>query len=197
MPCVSIFVLKIQTTMNKSYILNLALVYAVVAIVLFLIQTIIGGGIVVTSVMGILSFAVMIGLPIYFIRKQRSAQGGIISFKDAFLTGFLGLLIGGVVSSIFSYLYISFIDPEYVDRLVLSSLEMSQGFMEGAMSTEQMAEVMTEAETSIREGFTPLGMLKSIFYIALFYVVLNLILAAFLKKENTFHTDSTTLDSVH
>lgn len=87
--------------MNKSYPINLGLVLGGVSIVLFLIMAIIQGGMMFSFAIGIISLAIMIMLPIYFIRKQRAASGGIISFKDAFLTALIGLIIGGVIYLLF------------------------------------------------------------------------------------------------
>ncbi len=132
---------------------------------------------------GLLSLVLMIVLPIVFVRRERQSRGGYISFGEVFKIAFIGLIIGGLLSTAFSMLYINLIDPEYPEKVLVKSLETQQRFMEGNMAQEQMEEIMRASEESTMAAFTPLGMLKSFFYIALFYVVISLIFAAFLKKN--------------
>ncbi len=180
--------------MKNSQAINLGLTYAVVSIILFLIQVIVAGGMVFSMVMGIVTFALVIALPIIFIRRERAGKGGLISFKEAFTTAFVGLLIGGIISVLFSVIYITYVDASYVDKMVYNALESTKGLMEGSVGDEQMNEIMMEAETDMRAGFTPLGMAKSMGYFAIFYLVVSLILAAFLKKVNplatAYHTET-------
>jgi hypothetical protein len=183
---VSIFVLKSAKTMNKKYVIGIAIAYGITSIILFLLQALMSGGMAVASVISVLTFVAIIAIPVLYLRKMRKEQNDTLTFKDAFLTSFIGLLIGGVVSTIFTALYVGFIDPEYVDRMIMSTLEMQKGFMEGSMSEEQMVEIMQQSEKGIRDGFTPVGMLKSLAYVALFYLVVSLIIAAFMKKVDAF-----------
>ncbi len=174
--------------MNKSYPINLGLVLGGISIVLFLIMAIIQGGMLFSFAIGIISLAIMIMLPIYFIRKQRAAAGGIISFKDAFLTAFVGLIIGGVIYLLFSFVYANYIDASYVDTVVNQQVEGAMKFMKGNMPEDKMVEALTKMENDTRAGFTPAGMAKTFGIMLAVYLVLSLILAATLKKkpENPF-----------
>lgn len=176
--------------MNKTYATNIGLTLGVLSIVFFLIMAILSGGMVFSVAMGILSIAVTVGVPIYFIRKQRAANNGIISFKDAFLTAFVGLAIGGIIYLVFSYIYANFIDVSYIDSIVKQQIEGAMKFMKGNMPEDQMVEQLTKMENRTRSGFTLPGMVKSLGIILAVYAVLSLILAAFLKKkpENPFET---------
>jgi len=174
--------------MKKSQAINLGLTYSVVSIILFLIQVIVAGGTMFSVVMGIVTFAVVVALCIIFIRRERAEKGGLISFKEAFTTAFVGLLIGGIVSVLFTLIYVTYVDATYIDKMVYTTLESTKGFMEGNMGDEQVNEVLLEMETDMRAGFTPLGMAKSMGYFAIFYLVVSLILAASLKKVNPLAT---------
>lgn len=169
--------------MNKSYATNLGLVLGGVSIVLFLIMAIIQGGMMFSLVMGIISLIFIIALPIYFIRRQRAASGGFISFKDAFLTAFIGLIISGVIYLIFSFVYANYIDPSYIDNLVNQQVAGSMKFMKGNMPEDQMVTALTKMENDIRHGFTLSGMLRTFGIMLIAYAILSLILAAILKKK--------------
>lgn len=170
--------------MIKQNVISLGLVMALVSIVIFLIQTLAGGSFVISAVTGTVAFGFMIVLPIVYIRKQRKEFGGFIIFWDAFKVAFFGLLLGGVISSVFTVMYVSFIDQDYIDRSIMSALETQQRFMENAVPVEQMEETMRLTEQGMRDAFTPVGYVKTFGYYVVFYLVLSLIFAAFLKKED-------------
>ena len=102
--------------MKKTYALNLGLTMGALSIVLFLITAIVQGGMIFSFVMGVISLAIMIGLPIAFVKRQRTAAGGLISFKEVFITAFAGLAIGAFIYLAFSYIYVNFIDPAYLEK---------------------------------------------------------------------------------
>lgn len=168
--------------MNKKAV-NLGIVMGVIGILLFLLMAILEPGMVLSSVLGLASFAVAIILPIIFIRKEREAQGGFIRFGEAFKIGFFGLLIGGLIGVAFQILYTQVIDPEFGARMTANSLEMTNSFMEGNMSDEVRETQLREMETKMEGQYTVAGMLKTFGFVAIFYAVLSLILAAILKRN--------------
>lgn len=191
MGSVSIFVVKSALIMNKKFAIGIGIAYGIASIILFLLQALLSGGIGIASVISVITFVAIIAIPVLYLRKMRREQNDTLTFKEAFLTGFVGLLMGGVASTVFTALYVGLIDPEYVDRMVMSTLEMQKSFMEGSMGEEQMTEIMQQSEEGIRDGFTPIGMLKSLAYVALFYLVVSLIIAAFMKKVDAFRAADT------
>ncbi len=169
--------------MNKSYIINLAITMSVISIVLFLLMAILGGGMFINLGIGVLGIVLMIIVPIIFLRKQRASANGFLTFKEAFLTAFLGLALSAVISTTFSYVYVSYIDTAYVDSMINQQLETTMKYMQGNMPEDKMVETLTEIETKTRYGFTLPGMIRNFgIYIAV-YAVLSLILAAIFKKQ--------------
>jgi hypothetical protein len=140
-------------------------------------------GMIMMSIFGFVGFIIAIVLPIIFIRKEREANGGAITFGEAFKMSFLGLVIGGAIGTIFQILYVQVIDPEYAERLTAKTLEMSNNFMEGNMDDEMREEILRESESSTMDSFTLVGQLKSFVYGVIFYAVISLILAAILKRQ--------------
>lgn len=182
-------------TMNRNTAVSLGITYGIVSIIIFLLQALLDSSMVVSVLLGTAALVAVIALPIMFIRKERMAAGGYISFWAVFRLTSLGLVVGGVISTTFSLVYISYIDPGYPEQVLMSALETQKKFMEGAMGREQMEEIMRETEESIRDGFTTTGMLKTFGYYVIFYLVLGLIFAAFMKKEPPRGADETPLDS--
>ncbi|MCA1764166.1 MAG: DUF4199 domain-containing protein [Cryomorphaceae bacterium] len=169
--------------MKNQHALNLGLSLAAIGIVVFLLMAILPGNLWISMVLGIVSLGFAIYLPIRFTKKQRREQGGYITFKEVFLTAITGLVLSAVISFAFTYVYTSFIDTGYVDRQVKTSVKGTMKWLEGNMADEQMEEILRETEEKTREGFTPMGMVKSFGIYLAVYAVFSLILAAVIKNE--------------
>lgn len=161
----------------------------VISIVLFLISAIIQGGIVFSAIIGIISLAILIGLPIAFVSRQRKAAGGVITFKEVFVTAFAGLALGTLIYFAFSYIYVNFIDKAYLETLINQQIETTAKFMTG-MPEATMMETLTEIETKTRSGYTVLGMTQNFAISLIIYAVYSSILGAIMKKRPLFVSDS-------
>ncbi len=140
-------------------------------------------GALLLTLIWILAIAMTVVIPVVYVKKQRAANGNILSFGDGFKTAFLGMIIAGVISSAFMYIYANFLDPSYVDLTVDRALTMGMKFMEGNMPEDQMIERMEEIENETRAGFTLPGLAKSLFSYSIFYVIVSLIIAAVMKRS--------------
>lgn len=168
--------------MKKDQI-NLGLLTGGIFIVLFLLFAIMEGGFMIMMLIWLLSIVTAIVGPLIFIKKRREANGGTISFKEAFILGFVGLAIGGAMSTLFSMIYVQLIDPEIGERIAFKTLEMMQGFMEGNVPEEQMKEALIEAEQDTLDRFTVMGQVKGFFTGLIMYGVIVAIVAAATKKS--------------
>ncbi len=173
--------------LNNRVILNLALTVAIIAIVLFLIQVILAGGWIMSAVMGLGNIIVLILVPIYFVRREREKLGNVMSFGQIFGLVFLGLLIAGIISTAFTWIYINYIDPEYVDRLVYSTLESTKSMMEGNVPETKMNEVLRDTEAGMVKGFSTAGILKSLGIGIAVYAAYGAILGFAMRKKPLYH----------
>jgi len=106
--------------------------------------------------------------------------GGFISYGKAFGAGFWTALFAAIISGIFTYIYVIYIDPGLIDEILLKAEE---SILEGNpdMSDEQFDTAMmwTEKFTS-PVMITVWASVANIF----FGVILSLIIAIFAKREN-------------
>lgn len=173
--------------LNNRAILNLALTVAVIAIVLFLIQVIMAGGWILSAVMGLGNLIVLILVPIYFVRRERESLGNVMDFGQIFGFVFLGLALAGVLSTAFTWIYVNYVDPEYVDRLVYSTLESTKSMMEGNVPETKMNEVLRDTEAGMVKGFSTAGILKSLGIGFAVYAAYAAILGFAMRKKPLFH----------
>ena len=130
------------------------------------------------TALSLITYAIIIGAIVMAIREYKSLTGGFISFKKAFGLGFLTSLIGGVISSLGTFVYVM-IDQTAIPRMI------DQTRMELEKNPD-----MTEEMIDMTMGFTeklmspvPLllvGIVSSLFAGA----IISLIIAAIMKKDD-------------
>ena len=140
-----------------------------------------------SAVMGLGNLIVLILVPIYFVRRERERLGNVIDFGQIFGLVFLGLVIAGVISTAFTWIYINYIDPEYVDRLVYSTLESTKSMMDGNVPETKMNEVLRDTEEGMVDGFSTLGILKSLSIGFAVYAAYAAILGFAMRKKPLHH----------
>ena len=69
----------------------------------------------IMSVVNYLLYFIIVGFMAKMIRK---ANGGYIEFKELFGTVFVMLLVAGVMSYIFNYVYMNYIDPHFTEKII-------------------------------------------------------------------------------
>lgn len=125
----------------------------------------------------ILSYSIIIVTPIFAILAYRQALGGYISFKNAFMAGFLTSLIMIVISSIWSYVFMSFVAPDIMTTIQEAQITQME---ERGMTEEQIEQAQTMMGNFMKPGFMALS---ALFFGAILAAILNLILAAIFQRK--------------
>ncbi|MBK8876258.1 MAG: DUF4199 domain-containing protein [Bacteroidetes bacterium] len=133
----------------------------------------------VTTVSGIINIAVPAIVTFLGIRELRDKyQHGFISFGQGFSCGLVISIIGGALSSIYSFLYFKVINP---GMLAYIRLKQEQEMLDRGMSDsdiEKMSGTMDFwTNPAMMSAFAFLGMV-------ILGLVISLISAAILKKED-------------
>lgn len=96
---------------------------------------------------GIISLLIYLILYIWLLVKTKAALGGQMTFKEAFTTFFLAMVISGVIGTIFYFVLFNLVDPgakeELKELTIKTQVEMFQKF---DMPKEKMAEMVAEFE---------------------------------------------------
>jgi Protein of unknown function (DUF4199) len=130
-----------------------------------------------------LLFVLPIVIGIILLRKTKAELNNQLTFKEAFTTYFIFILIGILIPKVFSFILFNFIDPaskEALQEIIIeNAISMMQKF--GAPNSE-VSKVITQMKEidifSIKEMF------KSSLQFLLFMSVIGLIVAAFFKTKN-------------
>ncbi len=126
----------------------------------------------------VISIAVFVWALFTAIRSERADRGGAINFGGAFKVAFTTTLIIAVISAIYMFVYVSFINPDIMEQAREMAMEnlASQGF-----SDEMIEEQMAMMENMMSPAMMTLwGFLGNL----IMGIIISLIGAAVLKKES-------------
>ncbi|RAJ16894.1 DUF4199 domain-containing protein [Olleya aquimaris] len=133
---------------------------------------------------GISLFLVIITFGIISITQSKSALEGFISFKDAFTSYFITVLIGILISSVVSVIIFNFIDPEAAltlkEKIIEASVEMMRSFNAPEDDIAEAVIKMEEAPSQFAIG----SLVQSLFIQLVIYSVIGLIASLIMKKTN-------------
>jgi len=125
-------------------------------------------------------------IPIIFmvlaVREEKQKGGGYVQFGTAFLQGLGVVVIGYVISGIFTYILYNFVDPGLEDVIKGSVIESMESYED--MMPEESYEKMIDdldAKSFSDMGTIAMGLISMTFIGTIF----SLIIAAIMKKART------------
>jgi len=182
---------------NKNSLLvesiKAGLIIGAVGIVVFLIEYVADikpVGFVKPILIGLISLAISIILLVIFLKKFRNGLGGFISFKDAFLFGLIAFVVAGIVSSLFSFLFMQFFDPGYLKSIMEAQKDWMESYLSGKMSDDQIQEQLNKIDKQMNiSAFRQ--MLTGLVGTLIFGAIISLIVGAIMKKNPDVFDDKT------
>ena len=110
--------------------------------------------------------------------KFKEGGDGFMSFGQGLGIGFWISLVGGLISSVFSFIYFTFIDSSFIDQM----MEKARYDMEEAGNTDAQIEMAMEWTSKI---MSPAGLfIMGIVGILFMGFIISLIVSAITKKTN-------------
>lgn len=175
-------------TKNSLFIsaLKSGLIIGVVSIVVFIIMYVADFkpvGIMMPFVILLVGLAINIAILVILFKKYRNEIGGFISFGDAFLYCFIALVAATVLSTIFTFLFIQFIEPNYYKSIMDAQKTYMENYLSGKVSEEQMAQTMDKIDEQAAKMGSLSTTLKNLAFSTLFSGVIALIVGAIMKKK--------------
>ncbi|MFH1118732.1 MAG: DUF4199 domain-containing protein [Bacteroidota bacterium] len=176
---------------TKNYLISPALkagfIIGSVGISLFMIQYI-GGikpvGIMKPILLMLLGFSVSIILLVVYIKKHRNDNNGFITFGDAFLFGFIALLVSAFISSLFNYLFNQIFDPEYTRSIIEAQKDYMENYLSGKISEEQIQESLDKIDEGMNKSVLKQS-INSLIGGSVFALIVSLIVGAIMKRKQS------------
>ncbi|HXH18591.1 MAG TPA: DUF4199 domain-containing protein [Chitinophagales bacterium] len=124
-----------------------------------------------------LNYPVMFLFIALAMREQKTLNGGYIDFGDAFKTGLLMMVVVAVIMSAFTYVYFTYINPDFID---FASEKARESMEERDLSDEEIEQGMEFMKIFMSPAaMTVMALFGNIIIGAIF----SLILAFFMKKK--------------
>lgn len=133
--------------------------------------------------LGILLLLVIVGFGVVATAKAKGILEGFLSFKQAFTSYFITVVVGITISTVISAILFNFIDPEAAVQMKQMTIDTTISMMEGfGAPAETIAEAVENIENQNQYGVVSL--LKSLVWSFVIQAVIGLIVAAIMKRSN-------------
>lgn len=102
----------VEIAVKYGFLLSLA------SVLIDFITRIIGLSVLVYSIVaGTLALILMVTCVVLAHKAFKKANGGVMTYIQGIIIALIMLLISSLVSSLFNYLYVNYVDPEFVGRM--------------------------------------------------------------------------------
>lgn len=126
---------------------------------------------------------VITAIVLYFaiINFRDKQQNGFLSYGKGVTVGFLTGLFASVILAIFTYIYVTYIDPGILEQILVKAEESV------LQSNPNMSDEELDRAMGMVEIFTSPGVMTvtTIFWYALVSLVFSLLISIFAKREDT------------
>jgi len=128
--------------------------------------------------LSLLRTAAVVVFMVLAVRAQRNElQSGYITFGRAFVVALLVGVVGGLLRSVFEVLYVSVIDPDFMQRAMDA---VYQQYEEMGMSEEQIEQSISMVKMFMNPGGLLIG---NLIYVLIGSTILGLIIGGVMQKK--------------
>lgn len=131
---------------------------------------------------GILNLLIIVAFGVVSAINNKKILGGFMSFKEAFTSFFVTILVGFLIATLFSILLFNVIDPEakkiISDNVIKMTVEMMQKFGGRAQDINNVVRDMEKTDS-----FGVYGQLKGFVFNLIIYSIIGLITALIVRRE--------------
>ena len=170
----------------KDYILRSGLVVGGTQVIMLFLSYFIGIEFMLSTWWGVFQFLITLILVVYFGIQYRKANTDNLSFKDSFSLTFGVYASAGFILTFFNILLYNFIDIEFANIAKEKIIETTYEMMENFGASEAIIdEAMSEVEN--QDSFSVATLAKGYFFGLPLYIILSLIISAFIKRDSSNH----------
>lgn len=167
-----------QTTSTKQIALTYGLILGFVsiafAVVLYAMGKHLDGG----SLNTIGSLVITIGIIVFGLRTFKIGNGGFLSLSEALKTGLAIVLIGTIISLLYTYVFMTYIEPDFMSQMM--ELQQQKALEANPNLTDEQLEAM---ETMTKKFSSPMIIMAVGLVWSLFIgFIISLIAGLIMKK---------------
>jgi hypothetical protein len=168
---------------------------AIAGIIIFIIEYVADikpVGILRPIIIMLVSFAIIITMLVFLLKKYRTDIGGYISFGNAFLFCLLAFVASTILSTAFTYLFMNYFDPMYMQHVMQAQKDFMENYLSGKVSDEQLAKTLQQIDEQAAKANSLMQTIKQMSFGLIFGVIISLILGAIMKRNPALFDNSST-----
>lgn len=110
--------METQTTSTKQIALTYGLILGFLSIAFAVVMYALGKHLEGGTLNTVVSLLLNIGFIVFGLRAFKTANGGLLSLSEALKTGIAVALIGAILSLIYTYIFMTYIEPNFMDQVM-------------------------------------------------------------------------------
>jgi len=168
----------------RDHAIKWGVILGLVGIIYTVLLYIVDAALLANMWLGLFTLVLFLGLVIYAGIDYRKQIGGLLPFGKAYQHGFLTLVIGGIIGTLFNYLLYNIIDPGVVETLAEAGAENARAIAErfGA-PPEAIDDAVEQARTDTIDRLQGAGVFISYLWGLIAYAIIALITGAIVKRK--------------
>ncbi len=167
----------------KSIAVNFGIYLGILLTLVTVISYAIDLSLLTNTWIGLFILIAIIVFGIISVAKLKQAQNGFATFKEAFTSYFITILIGLVISTFVSYLLFNFIDTDAAEILKQATIEKTVEMLEGFNSPSEAIEKAVEQIES-QNQYSLANIVKGLAGYLVVFSIIGLIVSAAMKKSD-------------
>ncbi|MCJ7758108.1 MAG: DUF4199 domain-containing protein [Gillisia sp.] len=174
--------MEVQKLEAKKFVLNYGILLGILSVIMGVIMYVTNAYIDPSLIYTAISFLILIGVITFGINDFKRENSGFLNIGDALKVGIGIAVIGGIITAVWSYLLINYIEPDYMLQMMDVSREK---IMESDPNLTD-AEMNTIMEMSAKFRTPWMIMAISLIGNLFFGLVISLISGLIMKNENPY-----------
>lgn len=173
---------------EKSTVLQTGIKYGIITALVVIVYTfilyLIGES--MNMWLGFLSLIFIIGLMVFAMREYKNEHNGFLEYKEGLGIGTIMVAISSLLSQIFNFIYINYIDSSILGQAEEKTRAMLERF---GMDEDKIEEAVIKSQ----EGMTsPMSIFWGFLWAVIIGFIISLIIAAIMQKKKS---ELSTLDA--
>lgn len=171
-----------KQTEAKKFVLNYGVLLGILAVILGVVMYVTNAYLNPSFIYSVIGFLLLVVVITYGIKAYKQENGGFLNLSEALKVGIGIAVIGGLISAIWSYVLMTYIEPDFMAQ----TMEVTQNKM---METNpNMSEDQIEAAMEMGASFSSPWIIMAFSLIGnlFFGLLISLIAGLVMKKENPY-----------
>lgn len=174
--------MEIQKVEAKKFVLNYGILLGILSVILGVVMYVTNAYIDPSLIYTAIGFLILIGVISFGINAFKTENGGFLNLADALKVGIGIAVIGGIITAVWSYLLMNYIEPEYMSQV----MEMSREKM--MLTNPDLTDAQMDKMMEMSAKFSTPWMIMAFSLIGnlFFGLLISLIAGLIMKNKNPY-----------